>query len=228
MHRGSKDEKTRSCPISCYSRPACPGLGTGHHSRRSLLRLGHPRHRRVLGSIPGLTPAVVLYARQKSPWTAAQPRTEVWTARSTEKKRDSSLCPLIHIFVVGRVLCSLQPPPPGEGRGCSLVPCRGQGAVLLCHLGLDWSQMCTLPHALLGGWHFRDSPRGGRTEKVLWDNTGRRSCQVPTCPLFVPEGPRLPEAERGPGLQVVTSGACLWEQLTEALEPRGPHGGLRF
>lgn len=62
-------------------------------------------------------------------------------------------------FCCRQSLCSLQPPPPGEGRGCSLVPCRGQGAVLLCHLGLDWSQMCTPPHALLGGWHFRDSPR---------------------------------------------------------------------
>lgn len=47
-------------------------------------------------------------------------------------------------FCCRQSLCSLQPPPPGEGRGCSLVPCRGQGAVLLCHLGLDWSQCAPL------------------------------------------------------------------------------------
>lgn len=122
MHRGSKDEKTRSCPISCYSRPACPGLGTGHHPRRSLLRLGRPRHRRAFGSIPGLTLTVVLYARQKSPWTAACPRTEVWTARSTEKKRGSSLCPLIHVFVVGRVCAHCSRPLPGRDVGARWSP----------------------------------------------------------------------------------------------------------
>lgn len=84
--------------------------------------VGRPRHRRALGSIPGLTPAVVLYARQKSPWTAACPRTEVWTARSTEKKRDSSLCPLIHIFVVGRVCAHCSCPLPGRDVGARWSP----------------------------------------------------------------------------------------------------------